>query len=801
MPLTRRQFLKLTATSAGAVLFAGCTASERDAFQRELQVQSPVRMPEDLVTGLDTWYASLCRQCPAGCGIIVRVMEGRAKKIEGNPDYPLNRGKLCARGQAGIQALYHPDRIAGPLKRAGERGSGQFQPISWDNALDELGSQLKGLRDRGQADTLVLASAPERGHRGLVIKRFMEAYGGQHLTYEAVEQTVLRAAVSEILGPGPLPQFDIENTQYLLSFGTDFLETWLSPVHYSRAYGELRQGRTDKRGTFVQIEPRLSVTGANADRWVPVRPGAEGILALAIAQVLAAEGLADRDALVALTGGEGTRALEAFEPQKVTQTTGVPAQDIVQIAHRFGTQRPSLAIGGGSAAAQTNGLFNLRAILALNLLVGSVGKPGGMLQSPRSPLGRLPEDEVLASTPASPFVEWQKLTGRIRSGQPRPVNAIFFHGADVLHGLPAATGFHEGLSRVPFIVSFSSFMDETTTMADLVLPVHTYLEDWGNDVPEPGPGHQTIGFQQPIVNPIFDSRGFGDILLTLAEELGLQGTLPWSTFQDALKEGAKQLFQLRRGSVKADSPEQFWNRLLQAGGWWDKGGVPGPSAIPSFLAAWVRAWTSARAQDSPPPAPLAFPPQLPSRSLSPSFVGEAKDYPFHLIPFPSLALTEGRGAHLPWLQATPDPLSTAVWQTWVEVSPLTAKGMGLQEGDMVSVESPTGSLEAPVYIHPGVPPDIVAIPMGQGHSAFGRYAQGRGANPLSILALVLDGETGALAWAATRVRLAKTGRRVRLSKIEGEVYPVQPPDVGIVQITRLNENARAGERLDARKTP
>ncbi|MDP2937021.1 MAG: twin-arginine translocation signal domain-containing protein, partial [Dehalococcoidia bacterium] len=139
MGITRRQFIQLTGVSAaGAVAFSACTPS-----RSELLVESRARMPEDLVTGIDTWYATICRMCPSGCGIIVRVMEGRAKKIEGNPAYPVNRGKLCARGQSGLQALYHPDRIRGPLKRTGPRGSGQFEPVSWDTAMGDLSGRLK----------------------------------------------------------------------------------------------------------------------------------------------------------------------------------------------------------------------------------------------------------------------------------------------------------------------------------------------------------------------------------------------------------------------------------------------------------------------------------------------------------------------------------------------------------------------------------------------------------------------------------------------------------------------------------
>ena len=145
MALTRRQFLTLAGGSAaGAILFQACGVPED-----ELLVQSPVEMPEDLVTGRDNWYATVCRQCPSGEGIVVRVMEGRAKKVEGNVDYPINQGAHSARCEGGLQALYHPDRVRGPMVRVGERGANEFREISWEDAITRLTHQLSGIREAG----------------------------------------------------------------------------------------------------------------------------------------------------------------------------------------------------------------------------------------------------------------------------------------------------------------------------------------------------------------------------------------------------------------------------------------------------------------------------------------------------------------------------------------------------------------------------------------------------------------------------------------------------------------------------
>jgi len=421
----------------------------------------------------------------------------------------------------------------------------------------------------------------------------------------------------------------------------------------------------------------------------------------------------------------------------------------------------AVAIGGGVAAAHTNGRFNLEAIYALNRLVGSVARTGGTFAGPPPPIQFDPDLSMVWR-----FSHWQALVGAIKTGQPVPLGdlprtivppqVLLVRGANPVYELPATLGFREALDSVPFIASFSSHMDDTATMADLVLPGHTYLEDWGTDIPDPGPGFQVVGFQQPVVNPFFDSRSFGDILLSLGKELGFGQGLPWNSFRDAVRAGAQELMGLRAGSVQAAGFEEYWIHLLQRGGWWNEG----------VLGAVV-----------PPVGPATA-----LEAISPRYAGDEQEYPFHLLPFPSASLGAGEGAHLPWLQAMPDPITTAVWMTWVEVNTETARRLDLNMGDVVRVESPAGSLEAPVYAHPGIRPDVVAIPMGQGQAAFGRYAQGRGANVMSLLDPSLQGSDGDLAWAATRVRLATTGKSVRVLRAEGSVTPVEPEDVDIVGV-------------------
>ena len=739
MALTRRQFLKWAgATGIGAVVFNGCTVPDD-----EIRVQSPVLMPEDLVTGRDNHYATVVQGLSGSEGLLVRVMEGRAKKVEGNPDYPLNVGRHGARAEALLQSLYHPDRITAPLVRIGK--GGPFRRIGWSEALDRL---VKILRDTDSTKT-ILATAPARGQLATVMERFASGYGARLLGFDPLDHTVLRRSVKEVFGQEALPDYDLARTKFLLGFGADFLGSWLAPTHFSHGYGEFRQGERE-RGVFVQVDSRLSLTTAAADQWVYVNPGAEGLLSMAMAHTIVSEGLGDADAARALTGGRGAAALNAYRAGEVASATGVDAERIVRLGRVFADpkNRPALAIGGGSAGAHTNGLFNLNAIHSLNYLSGSVNRPGGIIFNSASRLSRVE---------AAPLREWRQALDGMRGGK---IDLLIVRDANLLHGLPDPMDPAGAIRRVGTTVSLSAFLDETTAQADLILPVSTALEEWGSDTPDPGPGYATVAFQQPVVNPFHNSLGAGDVLLRVGRELGLERQLPWGTMRDAVRNAARTLHHTGRGSVRRGTFEEFWKRSLERGGWWDTTDTAG-SAVPA-------------------------PPVLPSSPQRPEFNGTAKDYPFYLVPFEAHATGAGQLAHLPWLQSLPDPITTITWQTWAEINPATAKRLDLKSDDVVLVESPTGRvIEAPIYVNPATPPEVIGVPFGQGHSQFTSFAANRGANVFHVLDPAEDKETGALAWAATRVRLTKTRRRQELSKLEGTEPAVQLSDEQIIEVMHL----------------
>ena len=755
MKLTRRNFLAWAGLGAvGAVACEGFGIREG-----ELQVQSSARLPEDLVRGNDNWYASLCRTCPSCEGIVIRVMEGRAKMIQGNPYFPTNEGKIHARCEAGLQALYHPDRIPAPLRRSGPRGSGQFLPVNWlPNGMDTLKDALQT-----NGSSSVMITAPLRGHMAVLADRFATAIGGERLGFEAIDNNTYRAAIKNVFDQDSLPDLDLENSQFILSFGADFLSTWVSPTRFGRGYGEFRQGEHRDRGMFYQIDSRFSMTAANADKWLWVRPGQEGQIALSLAQVIVSEDLqADGVDVASLLGG-GADILNAYRPEVVAERAGLtpemtggnPAEFLKDLARKFAARQPSIAIGGGSAGAQSNGLFNLEAIYALNHLVGSAGKKGGLKFNPPSPWADVPSSSIVGS-----LDDWTRVTEQIRSGQTK---LLMLHGADPVHGLPDSLQLREAIAEADdlFVVSFSPFIDDTSAMADLVLPDRVSLEDWGDDISEPGPGYQVVGLQQPVVNPLFDldPMSFPDVLLTMAQELGKESDLPWANFKAMLREGSDALFNMNRGSIEAASADEFWNNMLSRGGWWDEL-RHGPTTV------------------KPADGLLRT---IVAKEKGPEFngIGTASigSDSFYLVPFAHNTLLDGYNGHLPWLQAAPDPLSTVTWQTWVELNDTIANRLGVKEGDILRIESSKDSIRAIAYPTPAVPPHTVSVPFGQGRKHGSDYATGRpgneSANVMDILETTTVNGTGSLAWAGTTVRVSKTGESVSISKLEGDARAVE----------------------------
>jgi menaquinone reductase, molybdopterin-binding-like subunit len=742
--MERRTFLSLSAISGAAFAVEGCS-KRGTQFIRFVP-------EEDLVPGVAVWKPGVCKMCSAGCGIQVRIMEGEAevirngqfgtvkmglaKKLAGNPEHPVSRGKLCARGEAGLQVTFNPDRIKHPLKRAGQRGSGQFTQVSWDEALQELLAHLQPLASQHVSKSLAFLTGPQRGQRGVLIERFLSGFDRpEWVTFELFDNEVLRSANRLSFGYEQLPTVDLASSGYVISFGSDFLGTWNSPVSQSVGYGKMRQNRSGIRGKFVQVECRVSQTGANADEWVAAHPGTEGLLALAMGHVILKEKLGRAEtAGAAGTQIDGWReGLPAYSPEAIAWKTGVPPETITRLAREMAGRSPAVAMVGGSPLAQTNGLFTALAVNALNALLGSVGKPGGVQFTPKVPLPAAAAARENSGEGKENSV--RALAQQILSAEPRPFEVLLLYEANPVFATPLGWRVKEALEKVPFIASFGNFLDETSRLADLILPDHSFLESWIDDVPESGTTQSVVSVAPPAMRPLHDTRALPDVLLDLAHRIGgqMNKALPWKSYEEMLQATLTPLAN-RPGSISAKDGDEFWNKLQEQGGWWSLEANAAPRAKTT-----LGAFSAVKSQDA-------------------EFAGSIGEYPFHLLPYPTQQFYDGRHANLPWMQELSEVLSTGMWGTWVEINPGVAATLQIEQGDLVEVTSPHGKVRAPALLSPGIAPDVIAIPVGQGHEEYGRYASGRGANPIKMLAPQVEPTTGALAWAGTRVSITKVGK-------------------------------------------
>jgi anaerobic selenocysteine-containing dehydrogenase len=714
--ITRRDFLKIGAVGAASAVLAGC-----ETPRRWVELEPYVRPPEQQLAGVATWYASTCRQCPAGCGIVARIMNGRALKLEGNPEHPLNRGKLCARGQAGLQVLYNPDRLSGPVRQA-QRGSRSYEPIAWEVGINNLYEKLAA----AGSGVAVWVDSTTSGHLLDLFQRFTTAAGAPApLVYDlhtGLNGYRLLADVSqELFGQAALPAYHLSQADVIFSFGADFLGTWLSPVHYGIDFGAFRGQALGKRGYLVHLEPRMTSSAAVADHWLPIRPGSEGLIAAALVQIIADEGLggSERAALArSLAGG--------VDVGSVATASDLPAESLAELAHTFAAAERPVAIPGAALTGLDRSSEALAAVQALNLLAGGTG---GIGLSPASPVAGVVAPEAAA------YADAVTLLDQMRAGQ---VQVLLLHGANPAYELPQQAGFLDAVANVPFVASFAPLVDETAVWADLILPDRTYLEGWGYALASPGFDQPVVSSQQPVVAPVFDSRSTADILLTVAK--GLPAVAPALAWADEVVFLQETVGQLGPGAAGGSGGATQWATFQQHGGWWPAT-APGPA--------------------------VTAPTSVPTIQVAPpEFQGDEQNYPYHLYLYPSVLIGDGRGASQPWLQGSPEPMTTISWQTWVELNPETAHELGVTDGDIVRITSPAGELEAPVCTYPAIRPDTVAIPFGQGHTDSGRYARDQGSNPLELVGTMTGASGSSLAWATLRVQIRPTGERMTLALFE-----------------------------------
>ena len=751
---------------------------------------------------LTSYMSSTCGACPGGCGIRVRRVDGVPVAIEGNPVHPISRGGLCPVGVSAMALLIHPDRIRQPLMRSGPRGSGQFEPVTWEAAEQVLAEKLSELRNGGTPEELLLLNHRRKGPGAEMLRAFMADFGSPNLysmsdPSTSVCTTVWGGAASEI-------SYDLENARLALCFGYPVFEGGDNPVYFAG----LRQrwlNAEEQKGRFIVIDPRLSASAAKAERWVPIRSGTHGLLALGLAYLIIKEQLYDArfvsescagfedetDRNGRVTEGFKSHVLKTYYPAFVSEKTGVPLDQIISLARMFAATPGAIALPGAGVTATADGVYQAWSVMALNALAGRLGTRGGVGPASvypfREPALKEPTAPPLvsASTEQYPYLSGrgaiESLPEAILAGTPYRIKVAILNNVNPVYDSTQGNRFRQALQNIPFSVAVACLQDETSLLADLVLPDCTFLEKYDLVIPESQYSHPVIGIMQPAIAPLYDSRQSEEVFLSLAKRLLPD---PWAQSADYrayVETRGKDMFQSNVGALFSDQFTvsfesllaergwrrkeyqdfgEFWKQLKVTGGWWDPirrqdaetGQVPAASSRFHFRseALSLRYGRSPEGLNSVlASAGLGSNGQAEMLGAHRRFddQSESPDYlSLHLI---ELTTLRGEGARIEKIADMAGYYDNVSWQCWVELNPETAAELHLHRDQRVWVESLYGKKQMPLLFNPGLTPGVAAIPIGLGR--VGAFAYGD--NIYDILSPVRECFTGMPAIAETKVRV------------------------------------------------
>jgi molybdopterin-containing oxidoreductase family iron-sulfur binding subunit len=693
--MNRRTFLKIAGLSS--ISFSvGCSPPEKHLY-------SLVKAPDDMVVGEASWYASTCRECPAGCGILAKNREGRVIKIEGNPLHPINKGKLCMRGQAALQGIFNPDR----LKTAMLKENGKWQSLSFSKAESILKVRAAEARKKGSNRVRMLTETVGESLMNLLTAALANLNSQPALIFEPYAYEALKTANEKVFGVDGLVSYRMDQADILVSFGADFLETWLSPVEYAWKFKAMHAVKDGNKNLFFQVSPYQSLTGANADHWLACHAGSEAVIALGLI----------RQALDIGKGKHLPKPFHEFLNQAtvpyiqdwVLEKSGIPLALYEKMIIQLMEARHPLVLGTNTGASDLNGLQTNLAVNLLNLLL--------------DPSLRLIDfsrrHRVETAAKRADILQF------FFALKTEAADLLLLNNVDPVFALPNNSGVKQALENKDlFVVCFSNFMNETAEMADLVLPVQMPLETWD----EYGGNPLLVSTLQPAMGKMTKASSLGDVMLYA----GFEGNPPAKTYRNYLVANLAEM--------RGITDEIQWIDTLQKGGDFGLTTEPDENRKEPHAKDLADILTK---NPEPPKSDLSF------------------------AAMPSIRFFDGRGANKPWLGEIPDPLSRIAWQTPVLLNPKTADANGISQEDIIELQTEFGKLEAAVYVSELVKPGLAVMGIGQGHTAYGRYAKDAGVNPLKLLSAKFYPDSGGASLNVAAITIKKTGRTQKLAGTSG----------------------------------
>ncbi len=807
MRIDRRDFMRLLGTTIGGAALAST------GFSQIYEVPEKLLQKVKHGPGIVKWKSTVCGMCKAGCGLKIKTVDGLPVYLKGNPNYPINSGGVCPTAHASLEVLFHPERLKEPMKRIGVAGSNKFEPISWDEALKIVSEKLISLRNSGNTERFAFLTAGDEGLSSKIAADFTSSYGSPNYfeySFDSNNYTGLNLQT----GIKRSPSYDISNAEVVLTLGANILETELSPVFYTKQVSH-RKSASEGRVKFIHVNSHQDLTGMFANLFVPIKHQTMGAFALGVAYVLIREEMIDSKFISKHTFGfenwrdksglmhEGFKdfVLKNYFPDKVAKITGVPSATILHVARQLGNNKPALVIGGEMLSESVNGVFSQMAVNSLNAILGNFGNKGGINILPemnglskavldaksRNGLQKRKADSDKSSNLNLSGFSIHQFIKNINSDINYPIEMLFMHKGNPLFQSLNKHELAEALKKISLVVSFDSFINESNIFADLILPIDSYLEEWDIFSDTAGIPFHHAGVRQPIVERFHDTRQMADVLINLSNKIGgaPKQTFKFTSFQEYVKNRMKLIYDSGLGAVTSEkieghwlefiqkrgwhigryqSFEDFWNLLLDNGGWWN----PNSKSITTakmfstdtgkfeFYSKTLEKAISATGEDTSSVlnnlkiiarGDMVYLPHFENRISS-------EDRNLHLVMFKNNILRDGSSSNLPMMQEMFGIGIHYYWGTWAEINKLTARKNGINDNDDIWISSEVGSIKARVRIIPSTPNDVVAVPFGMGHTNYGKYANGFGSNPTTIIKNQYDLLSGKPAYQSTKVSIS-----------------------------------------------
>ena len=712
---------------------------------------------------------STCLNCYARCGNFGFTAHGKLIKIGPNPDHPNSRGRMCAKGQAGLNKVYDPDRLLAPIKRVGKRGEGKWKKITWEEAYVELSQKLNELKSKGKPEEFVFQSDRDITSQDIT-RRFCHAFGSPNALVNHPVGGWNKRVSQQLSWGADYEVPDVANTQYLLVFGSNPYEAHYLRTSFVQRITEARGLR--KEGTLIKpkakmvvFDVRLTQTSGSADEWYPIKPGTDGAVALAMSHVIMSENMYDSEFISRWCNYSASKLkhhLKGFTPEWAEGISGVKATDIKRLAREFASSKPATTVSTGGVSKHANGVENERAISLLNAITGNVDVKGGYCFprqytfSQPKPVPAAPSSSELLHPSEFPLAMYEvppQVFPMIKEGRTK-VSMLMTYQYNPLYSR-AESGFIEPILQneelIPYFVCVDSVYTETAKYADLVLPAATFAERWELESPPAFEMVPFVSLRQPMIKPLGESVSITNFLITLAQRVG-GGMEKYFDFTP------RQYLESQIAEIPGLKKAGGLDYLIEKGFWFDK------SAKPKYQQYKKKGFNTPSGKFEIHSKKLERAGYNPLPAYTSTLVN-LQEEEFNLIVYQTRVHTHDRTANCMWL-------TEIIHDNPAYMNAETMSRLGLRDSQEVLITSKVSSIRTKLKAIQGIHPQCIAISDNVGHSEFGRIARAipfesdvkttkllwwkeSGVHPKPIVSLNLDPIGGGEALMDTKVWLKK----------------------------------------------